>query len=154
MRDTLIEAARDAVDEVFQALLGMEPEIGEPLLGQQSPLEAEVTVYVDLEGPRSGALALRCRKDLATHVTGTLLGLEVTEIDDDVKDALGELANIIAGGFARRLETCGVTVNISLPTVVTDRRLSLWSMPGDQTWFCLPFRAENMTFTLDVCMDE
>ena len=31
--------------------------------------------------------------------SGTFLGMEVAELDDDVKDAIGEIANMIAGNL-------------------------------------------------------
>ena len=38
---------------------------------------------------------------VAKDITGTFLGMEVEELDDDVKDAIGEIANMVAGEFKK-----------------------------------------------------
>lgn len=47
-----------------------------------------------------------------------MMGAEVLELDDMAKRALGELGNMITGKASVKLETIGVTINISPPELV------------------------------------
>ncbi|MHB8123555.1 MAG: chemotaxis protein CheX, partial [Desulfuromonadaceae bacterium] len=50
--------------------------------------------------------------------TSLMLGMEVTEIDDDVNDAMGEIANMLAGSFKQHLSSGGSDIQLSTPSVV------------------------------------
>lgn len=58
--------------------------------------------------------------------TSTLCGKELTELDPDVMDAIGELTNIVIG-YAKKYLT-DFTMNISLPTVIKGDRLKVGSL--------------------------
>jgi chemotaxis protein CheX len=47
--------------------------------------------------------------------------MEVTELNEDVNDALGEIANMIAGSFKHHLSKDGHEVRLSTPSVVTGK---------------------------------
>ncbi|MCW9050453.1 MAG: chemotaxis protein CheX [Deltaproteobacteria bacterium] len=43
-------------------------------------------------------LAIHCPEAVGLTRAGSMLGIELDEINADVKDALGEIANMVAGG--------------------------------------------------------
>ncbi len=154
MRQRLIEALTAAVEHVFSVLCGIEAKPGGAVTGQPTSLPVDISGIVGIEGPITGSLAFHCRKDLATLITGKLLELEVTEIDDDVKDLVGEIANMIAGNASSRLSGDGQGFQFSVPTIVTGRRLNVRPMRGDLRWISLPFQASGMSFAIDFCIED
>ena len=76
--------------------------------------DATVTSVVHIDGAWQGAVVLRCPMALAAAVTGAMFKADVAPEADDIRDALGELANMVAGNVKALLpEPCG----ISLPAV-------------------------------------
>ncbi len=85
------------------------------------PGETQVSSIVGFGGKFSGFVALHMSRDVACQISGAMLGgMEITEVDEMVHDALGEVGNMVAGGFKKILsEDLGETAfQISLPTVV------------------------------------
>jgi chemotaxis protein CheX len=58
-----------------------------------------VTALVQLEGAWQGAVMLQCSTALAARLTGIMFDTKETPVRDDVRDALGELANMVAGNI-------------------------------------------------------
>jgi len=77
-----------------------------------------LTAMVGLAGTYNGLVSLHLPWSLATSLTSLMLGMEVTEIDDDVNDAMGEVANMIAGSFKQHLSKGGSDIHLSTPSVV------------------------------------
>ena len=114
------ELVRHAVVEVFSTMLGSELEVGEPI-GDPGPLmPAEVVSLVGLTGAVTGALSLQCGREHARDLTARFLGADGREIEslDDVRDAVGELVNMIGGSLKTAIGS-SEPIELSLPTVVT-----------------------------------
>lgn len=79
-------------------------------------LTDKVTSSVYLEGSWNGGVALQCSHRYACLVAARFLGIDPPEkVNDDVRDVLGELANMIGGN----LKSCmGTDVRLSLPSVI------------------------------------
>ncbi|MGI5236626.1 chemotaxis protein CheX [Dactylosporangium sp. CA-139066] len=78
----------------------------------------DVTASVSVTGAWRGHVLVSCSELAAKNVAAALLGLEVDDVaEEDVADALGELANIIGGNVKSLLpEPCA----LSLPHVHVD----------------------------------
>jgi chemotaxis protein CheX len=75
-----------------------------------------VTSSVYLEGAWNGAVALQCNRGQACQFAGQFLAADPPqEVDDDVRDVLGEIANMIGGNLKA---TMGTDVRLSLPSVI------------------------------------
>jgi chemotaxis protein CheX len=75
-----------------------------------------LTSFVHLTGDWNGAVLLECDQSQACRFAGRILSMDPPEaVDDDVRDVLGELANMIGGNMK-----CGMAtgVRLSMPTVM------------------------------------
>jgi chemotaxis protein CheX len=104
-----------AVREVFEIMLGckLDAPNGQPAEN------FEFTAMVGLAGQLCGVLTLRCSAASAVLMTTKMLGGDAKEDDPAVWDALGEVANMIAGNFKNKLTGMGDTCMLSVPTVIT-----------------------------------
>jgi len=85
-----------------------------------------VTSVVRIDGAWHGAVVFRCPMALAAGLTAAMFRGDGEPSEDDVRDALGELANMMAGNVKALLpEPCG----ISLPSVAFGR-LGAPDVPG------------------------
>ena len=75
-----------------------------------TPPPADFTVLVGLTGGLHGALSLRCQSMAAHRLTTRFLG-EGAFPDDDVNDALGEIANRVAARLQRKVEDVALSPN-------------------------------------------
>ena len=75
----------------------------------------DITTWVGIMGCVQGIVAISYTKQTAIAAAEKMLGEASTEIDEDVVDALSEIANMVVGGAKSKLE---IGLAISLPSVV------------------------------------
>lgn len=106
-----------SVDEVFQLMLGTR--CTRALAAEKE--EESVTAVVGLGGLLSGACVFRSGSKAALAIAARMTGMEFTQIDDTVKDGIGEVCNMLAGVWKGKLPELAAKVGLSVPAVITGR---------------------------------
>ena len=100
-------------ESVFLSMLNLEVQPADAGLPAEA---AMITGAVYYAGPWKGAVLLQCSHEQAIDFTTRLIGIPRPEaVNDDVRDAMGELTNIL-GGNLKPLLPHGVA--LSSPSVV------------------------------------
>jgi len=105
----------EVTETIWGTLFEFPLERSGPVAGRDTDTDTDATVtsVVHIDGAWHGAVVLRCPMALATTLTSAMFQTAEPGTDD-IRDALGELANMTAGNVKALLpEPCG----ISLPTV-------------------------------------
>jgi len=105
-----------AVKNVFKVMLNMDVQFGKPQLKTQEETTHDVSGIIGLSGDVVGAVIVSFPKLSALKIAGIFAGITFAETDEDFTDAIGELANMIAGNAKKDLE--GLKIMISTPSVV------------------------------------
>jgi len=113
-----------AAREVFEIMLGCKLEVQ----NDEPSLPGEFTAMVGLAGQLCGLLTLRCGSQSAALMASKMLGAEIKETDQQMWDAIGEIANMVAGNFKNKLSGMGEGCMLSVPTVITGSDYSCRSM--------------------------
>ena len=145
--DSVRRTIADIAKGVFSTMVMMDVVDGAPLTEPVTSFHETLTSMVGLAGSHSGILAIHCPKDLALRITSNMLGMEVTEIDDDVNDALGEIANMIGGDVKHIFSPKGADINLSIPTVIYGSDYVCESMSSAES-LVIPFECDGDRFLL------
>lgn len=122
------------VEAVFDTMLNLEVE---PASVEWTPLPDLVTAAVYFAGEWKGALLLECARPQAFDFARRLTGIEMpTEMTDDVRDAMGELGNMVSGNLKSVLPR---GIGLSMPSVIEG--------PGYSLRICGANPAERMSFS-------
>jgi len=107
-----------SVAEVFQMMLGVDCQRNlEPVT-----VEGEsVTAVVGFCGLLTGACIFRAEKPVAMQMAARMTGMEFDTVDDIVKDAIGEICNIMAGAWKGKVPELAANCGLSVPAVITGR---------------------------------
>jgi chemotaxis protein CheX len=111
------------VEEVFELMLGVSCERN-PAPGPARVGES-VTAVVGFGGLLSGACVVRCDSQVAIQIAGRMTGGEFESVDDTVKDAMGEICNILAGAWKGKVPELSAHCGLSVPAVITGRDYNL-----------------------------
>ena len=143
-----------ALVDVLTTMAQMNPEIGKPRTKEDNRAPGVVTGIIDLQGkPKSGSVAISFSKGVALDLTHRMLRMEVTEIDDQVKDLVGEMANMVAGSAKRIMEEEGFDFRMTLPTVIAGKDHEIiHKVTGPK--IILPFTADSGEFYIEVCFQK
>ncbi len=143
------QAIIDGTEEVFSTMLMVELETGEIIDGPGGDIDSNLTSMLGLGKDIKGMLAVHCPETVAKDITGTFLGMEVTELDDDVKDALGEIANMVAGSLKIFFQEYDIAIELAIPTTVIGKSFKTAGMSGANRT-AVPFTMNGTTFLIEL----
>jgi chemotaxis protein CheX len=135
--------------ETFTKMIGMEAKPGKLQLKNGSGSDYDITGIIGLSGGAKGMVAMSFPKASAIAITNKFVGMDAKDLNKDVVDAIGELANIVAG-YAKR----GLTefnISISLPSVILGTGHQVME-PKDVFSFIVPFETPVGGFHLAVSL--
>lgn len=142
-----------ATKEVFNTMVMMEVADSYPLQEPVTKFHCSITGMVGLAGKYTGMLSIHCPKPLAMQITSNMLGMDVTEVNDDVNDALGEIANMLGGYVKQILSKGGLDISLSIPTVISGEEYTINSMT-DSDCVVIPFIYEETRFLVGLKLSK
>jgi chemotaxis protein CheX len=124
--------------EVFASMIFIEIEPETHSDREAAAIESNMYSLIGLAGDLKGVLAIQCPSKVAMGITGAMLGMEVTELGEDAKDAIGEIANMVAGGLKEALAASGKKIELAIPTTVIGTSIRTSGLSG-ATRVMIPF---------------
>lgn len=139
-----LEMLERIVKSVFVTMLDLAVSTSEIT---RKPTVSRLTSFVQMTGDWNGAVLLECSPRQACLFAGRILSMDPPDtVDDDVRDTLGELANVIGGNLK-----CGMSagVRLSMPTVMEGSDYDL-RMCGSQIQERLTFQCSEGPFWVTI----
>jgi len=122
------------VEESVVTMLGLS--LGELVDGHDTADGCELGASVQFTGDWEGAIAVGCALAFGQEIAAAMFAMEPDEVgDEEISDALGELANMIAGNVKPLLPGAA---SLSLPTVVRGTAIRL-GIPGARVWLPIAY---------------
>ena len=113
----------------------------------------DVSAIIGLTGETSGSIIISMPAKLACKLASNMLMEEISEMNKNVEDAIGEIGNIVVGDARRLLIQDGFSLSISVPTVVVGKGHKI-SRSGDVPCIAIPFRTEFGEFEVNVGLKD
>ncbi len=79
--------------------------------------------------------------------------LPMKELNEEIKDAAGEISNMISGQARQRLEELGISLQAAIPTVIMGKNHTITHI-NKHPIIAIPFDTDNGEFTIEVCFEE
>jgi chemotaxis protein CheX len=142
-----------SVVNVFRTMLDTELTRGQLYVKNGFQPRHDISGIIGLSGKAKGTIVLSLERETAKLITEALLATELhsTQITSDVIDAVGELANIIAGGAKAQLAE--YEMSVSLPSVITGKGHCI-EFPRGSKPICIPFGCEAGNIEIEVGLVE
>jgi len=140
-----------SVDEVFRLMLGVDCHRDGAQAGLIDREPESVTAVVGFGGLLSGACVFTSGRATALKIAEHMIGMEFSEIDDTVKDGIGEICNMLAGAWKGKVPELAANCGLSVPAVITGRDYKLHvQAPEFQLHHLYRFEASSFAVTI-VC---
>ena len=136
VHDEAVTRLDSAVSEVFETMLARSCD---PLDGEVDTVDGRIVARIQFTGAVDGECLLYASQATASVTAEALLGTPSEPHDPMVADAIGELCNMIAGGWKSKLSSPEASCLISVPAVTRE------GLDGYQTQFGTKF-SRNYSF--------
>lgn len=115
----LINPFVKATVNVFKTMIQTEAKRTSLALKTDSKVFGEISAIIGLAGSGSGNVVLSFSFELASELVSKMLGCTVNSLSKlDIKDGIGEIANMVAGSAKSEFSGTEYSFNIGLPTVI------------------------------------
>ncbi len=149
IRKKIIEFTR----EIFTDMVMMDISVTDNQLTEISHLENSISGVIGLAGKYKGVLAIHIPVSLACAITTNFLGMDVREINEDVEDAVGELANMLGGNVKTILAENGNDIALSLPTTISGKEYDFQTQKSVER-ILVQFAADNSEFIVELQLEK
>lgn len=113
----------EATKTTIETMTGIEVTAGKPRTKKRTELAfGDISSVIILTGQKDGQLAITFTKRCVIKVISSMLGIEIKYIDINVRDAVGEIINIIAGVGRQKLAKQNYVFSASIPTTIVGER--------------------------------
>jgi chemotaxis protein CheX len=148
------EGIRKATQEVFSTMLGMDM-AAQPAYRETSktgPVDGLVAL-IGLAGKWIGNGSICCTAELACKISERMLMSECGSVNQEVLDAMGEIANMVIGNFKLAVEDYLGPMGMSMPMVIFGRNFTARSL-DTADWIVIPFTCEAGVLDVKVCLSS
>lgn len=137
---------------VLKTMAMIEPVAGKPYLKKDNHSRGDVSGIIGFTGSAKGSLAISFSKASILKIISNMLGENHTEVNGEVRDAVGEITNMISGVARKNLEAQGLNILAAIPTVVSGENHAILHVLGGPS-IIIPFETSAGPFYVDICLD-
>ena len=148
-----VNAFLEGTITVLKTMAFIEPRPGKPYLKQDNMAVGDISGIIGLTGSARGSLALSFSERCILRVVSNMLGEEITNLNPEIQDAVGEITNMISGAARKNLEAKGFNITAAIPTVVFGKGHSIIHVMGGPS-IIIPFETDHGPFVVDVCISD
>ncbi len=127
-------ALNEATNEVFSTMLMMEVKTQDSFVKDEKNVSTDLISSLHFFGDQyMGKIAIFSSAAVACNIANAMLGTDTTEVNDEIKDGMGELVNMIAGVAKVKLTDTLGDMHLLTPWVIAGRHLSIASSEGGES---------------------
>ncbi len=158
----LIQPFIDATIHVLKTMAFTEASASKPYLKNNKIAKGDVSGVIGITGDSIGSLSVSFPEKSILTIVSDMFGENMTIIDDEIKDAVGEITNMISGQARQKLESAGISLDAAIPTVISGQDHSIkhiTSYPIVAVTFVIDQGEfvkgdDKMDFTIEVCIED
>jgi chemotaxis protein CheX len=151
------DVLREVTLEVFSTMTGItltfpapSDEAAPAPASADASLSPHVTGMIGIAGAMRAVFSLRCSDRAAITIASQMLMISLEEAAAQKCDAIGEVSNMIAGHFKRKIGS-GSSCTLTVPTVVVGGNYTIHCLEkGERLEFPVTCEGESLLVTLDI----
>lgn len=138
---------------VISQTCGITPSIGKPYLTQTDYDHEVFIVMLGITGRLHGQVMLVMNVKTACDIASKMMmGMEVNELNDMARSALGELMNMMMGNAMTNFSEMGILLDITPPTMMKTKSINL--NVSNSQMICVPIDYNGDTIELNIAVKE
>ncbi|MCK5686213.1 chemotaxis protein CheX [bacterium] len=142
-----VEGALHILDTT--AFVKVKPE--SPFLKKNSKALGDISGVMEVSGDLTGSAAISFSEKSILGVVSAMFGEEMTKIDEEITDAVGEISNMVAGHVTTKLAEMGKKVKVKLKEVTIGSDSKINHVEGVDHVLAVPFKTTKGKLVIEIC---
>jgi chemotaxis protein CheX len=142
----------EAASEVLQSECQMTVQRGNLTLYKSAMTTDDVTVLISLVGQVQGVVLYGFSQQTGIGLVSKVMKQEFSDFDNLAQSGVAELGNVISGQATIRLSKAGFTANISPPTLINGKGITISTL--DFSRIVVPLNTELGDLTVHLALRE
>ncbi len=138
-----------SICNTYETMCNLAVTVGKPQLKTGDKPATDVSSIIGFSGDAAGSVVLHFSFETASKVATAFAGIDIDQKHPDFADALGELANMVAGGAKAQFD--GLSISISLPNVIVGHNHNV-SASKSTPRVVIPCTTDAGTFQVEIGM--
>lgn len=149
----LINPFITATTNVLETMAFTKSQAGKPYLKKDDAAHGDVSGVIGFTGETNGTVSVTFDESCILKIVSNMFGEEMTEINNEITDAVGEITNMISGQARKELEEMGKLFHGAIPSVISGKNHKLETMTKGPR-IAIPFKTDAGSFTIIVCLEN
>lgn len=121
-----------------------------PFLKKDQKSQGDITGIVEVSGDLSGTAAISFSEQSILGIVSAMFGEDMTEINDEIYDAVGEISNMVAGHVTTKIAEMGKKVKVKFKEIKSGKDAVIEHVQGAQHILVLPFKSTKGKVVIEV----
>ena len=152
MEAAIVNSFVDAMVMILQTYAVEDIRAYKPFLKRGDETKGDISGLVQITGEGNGSVAVVFYETCILGVVSNMFGEEMTELNDEIKDAVGEMVNMVAGQVNTKFTEMKKTLKAKLDTVQSGPCHAISHLPGRPV-IVMPYSSSAGNFLLEMCFE-
>lgn len=131
------------------AFVKVKPEV--PFLKKNRIAQGDISGIIEVSGDLTGSAAITFSEKSILGIVSAMFGEEMTEINEEITDAVGEISNMVAGHVTTKIAELGKKVKVKFKEIKTGDDNVIDHIDGVEHVLSIPFRTTKGKVILEIC---
>ena len=130
------------------AFVKVKPET--PFLKKDRKSLGDISGYLEISGDFTGSAVVSFSEESILGIVSAMFGEDMTEINDEIKDAVGEISNMVAGHVTTKIAELSKKVKVKFKEIKMGQGTLIPHIEGAKYVLALPFRTTKGKVVIEV----
>ncbi|MDR0466586.1 MAG: chemotaxis protein CheX [Deltaproteobacteria bacterium] len=141
-----------ATANILSTMANINPTAGNVFVKKDRDALGDFSAIIGVTGKYRGSICVTFSREGAILVAKGMLGDDLGDIEQDIADTVGEIANMVSGQARATIAQKGVTLHGSTPTIVVGENHRVTHLSKSPV-MCIPFTMPKGSFTVEFCLE-
>lgn len=153
MNADVVNSFIDAVLNTLETSASTTAEMGKPYVAQDRRASGPVSGVLSVSGDAEAVVSITFSESGILSVVSRLFGETIDQLNDEIKDAVGEISNMVSGQVTNTLAQAGGKYKVSLNTVILEEGHTIPHFDQMRP-IALPFKTDDGEFFIEFSFEK
>lgn len=122
-----------------------------PFLKKNRKSMGDISGFLEISGDLEGSAAISFSEESILGIVSAMFGEDMTELNDEISDAVGEISNMVAGHVTTKIGELDKKVKVKFKEIKMGEGQDIEHIEGGEYVLALPFKTTKGKVIIEVC---